>query len=815
MAEDPELHPKEDTGGSTVAGLLDLGFLTHSTEDDVSLAADGVGERAGDFIDRYRLLNRVGEGGFGFVWRVEQTQPFHRELALKLVKPGMDSREIIARFQSERQALALMDHPNIAAVLDAGTTSNGRPYFVMELVKGSAITDYCDEHKLGLRERLELFIPVCQAVQHAHQKAILHRDLKPSNLLVTEVEGRPVPKVIDFGIAKALGAEDENSSESDSVLRTRMGMVVGTPRYMSPEQAGSMPDVDTRSDVYALGVVLCELLTSCTPFPAEAGPLPEVLRQIRDAEPVRPSALVQEETSASVKAAANRGLEPARLARALKGDLDWIVLKALEKDRSRRYATPLALADDLQRHLDQQPVTAAAPTWHYQLGKFARRHRGALVSTSLVAVALIGGTIVSLWQAAQAEKSRAEAEANYHRAREAVDLFLSRVTSNPRMRDADFQDLQLSLLGSALPYFEEMSRQGEGDARLLTDKAWAYSRIAHIYRFQADFAKADENYRKAIAIGETVVAGEPQNSKRRQDLASWLNSLGVSLEASGKPEEACKCYDRALELFRSVIAEDPGIYEAVSGLSIALTNRGVARTYMGRHNEAGADFEEAKGFMEKLVAARPSVAEHQQQLATCLTRLADYYTGQSQLTRAEVAFRRADELIEKVCLSYPSDRDYRRNQAAVLQGLGECLCLQGKAVEGIAKLRRSVAVQQSLRNDFPNTVSHREQLAYRLSTLGDQLVMAGRRQEAVPVWHTMRAEQERLVKDFPGNASYSQGLALTLFKLAEASKEKGDLPQAVEFSKLAVAIAPNPKYQAFLRGLGTAPPEPAKVAASG
>lgn len=369
-------------------------------------------ERSGDFIDRYRLITELGEGGFGIVWRAEQSEPIHREVALKVIKPGMDSREIIARFEAERQTLALMDHPNIAGVLDAGTTDKGRLYFVMELVKGMPITAYCDENQLTIRQRLELFIPVCHAVQHAHQKAILHRDLKPSNILVTEVDGKPVPKVIDFGIAKALHATSEPALHA-TLVQTLAGMIVGTPQYMSPEQAGSMPDVDTRSDIYTLGVILYELLVGETPLSREQvkkAALDEVLRLVREGEPRRPSLRFIPATALARSTAEMRHTEPKRLSHALRGDLDWILLKALEKDRTRRYDTANAFAQDLRSYLQDEPVSAAAPTWRYQLTKFARRNRVALSSGIIVAFALVSATVVSISQATIARRSSAEAK---------------------------------------------------------------------------------------------------------------------------------------------------------------------------------------------------------------------------------------------------------------------------------------------------------------------------------------------------------------------------------------------------------------------
>lgn len=370
---------------------------------------EGPLERPGSVIGRYKLLEEIGRGGFGVVYMAEQVEPVRRQVALKIIKAGMDTREVIARFEVERQALALMDHPNIARVLDAGATEAGRPYFVMELVRGIPITDYCDKENLSGSERLRLFVKVCHAVQHAHQKGIIHRDLKPSNVLVAVHDGEPVPKVIDFGVAKAVGAR-----LTEKTLFTGFHEMIGTPAYMSPEQAElSGLDIDTRSDIYSLGVLLYELLTGAPPFDLDTirqAALDEVRRMIREDEPPKPSTRIRALGEKLPDVARRRHVDPAALIRLVRGDLDWIVMKALEKDRRRRYDTPDALADDVARHLNNEPVTAAAPSTAYTLRKFVRRHRTGIAFSAALVALLLAGTAVSTWQAVRATRAeRAQA----------------------------------------------------------------------------------------------------------------------------------------------------------------------------------------------------------------------------------------------------------------------------------------------------------------------------------------------------------------------------------------------------------------------
>jgi WD40 repeat protein/serine/threonine protein kinase len=451
-----------------------------------------VTERPGTVIGPYKLLEQIGEGGFGVVFLAEQTQPVRRKVALKVLKPGMDTRQVVARFEAERQALAIMDHPNIAKVLDGGATPSGRPYFVMELVKGTPITEFCDQNHLAPRQRLELFVPVCHAVQHAHQKGIIHRDLKPSNVLVSRHDTTPVVKVIDFGVAKALG-----QTLTDKTVFTGFAQMIGTPQYMSPEQAGmSDLDVDTRSDVYSLGVLLYELLTGTTPFTRERfrrAAYDEIRRIIREEEPPKPSTRLSESKDALPSIAAQRQTEPARLTRLVRGELDWIVMKCLEKDRDRRYETANGLAMDLQRYLADEPVLACPPSAAYRLRKFARRNRKLLATTASFLALLVAAVAVSTWLAVWAlaaerdsrvaeanAKRNAEDEAKAHREADAqaaaVRNQICRFAVANGMRLASDRDPFAAMLWFAEPLIHDPdNRQEEEVARQRLAAHWRYT----------------------------------------------------------------------------------------------------------------------------------------------------------------------------------------------------------------------------------------------------------------------------------------------------------------------------------------------------
>jgi tetratricopeptide (TPR) repeat protein/tRNA A-37 threonylcarbamoyl transferase component Bud32 len=544
----------------------------------------GLSNPAGTVIGRYKLLEPIGEGGYGTVFMAEQTSPVQRRVALKIIKAGMDTRQVIARFEAERQALALMDHPNIAKVFDAGMTDAGRPYFVMELVKGVSIVKYCDEHHLPPRARLELFVQVCQAVQHAHQKGIIHRDLKPSNVLVALYDGKPVPKVIDFGIAKATGQK-----LTDATMFTGFGDVIGTLEYMSPEQAEmNQLDVDTRSDIYSLGVLLYELLTGSTPLEnkrIKQTALMEVLRFIREEEPPSPSTrLSASQQLPSI--ASNRGLEPKKLSGIVHGELDWIVMKALEKDRARRYETANGFASDVQRYLDDEAVHACPPSATYRFRKFARRNKAALLTVVALMVALVGGTTVSTWQAVRATRAtRAEqaalkiAKANEQAARESAKradaertraegafykarLAVNDVIVNAAIGRGKWSDMPVEyrkiITADALKYYESLIQMNGADPAVRYETGVALGNIGLMHWRFGEHDQAEKLYRRAAGVLDALVHDVPRPAEYRQQCAYRHFELGSTLRRLHRTDEAEKHFRIAIAHYETLRAETPG-----------------------------------------------------------------------------------------------------------------------------------------------------------------------------------------------------------------------------------------------------------------
>jgi serine/threonine protein kinase len=641
-----------------------------------------VSERPGAVIGPYKLLEQIGEGGFGVVFMAEQTRPMRRKVALKVLKPGMDTKQVVARFEAERQALALMEHPNIARVLDAGETASGRPYFVMELVRGYPVTQFCDENNLSIPERLRLFMAVCQAVQHAHQKGIIHRDLKPSNILVTLHDGVPVVKVIDFGIAKALGQQ-----LTDKTLFTNFAQFVGTPLYMSPEQAEmSGIDVDTRSDIYSLAVLLYELLTGTTPFDRDrlrTAAYDEIRRIIREEEPARPSKRLSTLGPTLTLVSARRKSDPQRLSRLCRGELDWIVMKALEKDRNRRYETAGAFAADVQRYLHSEPVLACPPSATYKFRKYARKHRKAFAAVAGLVALLVAGATVSVWQAVRAVRERDRADENFRLAHDAVDRYFTKVSESPALQD--LRDLRKDLLLQTREFYERFVRAQPEQVALQADLARACGNLAEIYRLEGRPQESESSFRRAADLYEKLVREFPEEEAYRFPLVTQYQGLSSLYQDTGHPEKAEQPLLSAAAIAEKLAKLHPDNVDYIILLASSYSRR--ARWENNRGNAAGILAWDEKGIdtLRPILVQQPRHPKARREYldlsigrAVALAQLGHYaraardaeeIAAQDDLTRVDVynvacVYSRCAEAAGKDAARTPAARADLREQCA-------------------------------------------------------------------------------------------------------------------------------------------------------
>jgi eukaryotic-like serine/threonine-protein kinase len=526
------------------------------------LSTGGPGGAAAGQIGPYRLLKLLGEGGMGEVWLAEQRQPIHRTVALKLIKAGMDTKTVVARFASERQALALMDHTNIARVFEADSTAEGRPYFVMEYVPGLPITEYCDKHKLTVKERLELFMQVCDGVQHAHQKAIIHRDLKPSNVLVVEHDGKPVPKIIDFGLAKAMGQR-----LTDQTMFTEIGAMIGTPEYMSPEQADQNElNIDTRTDVYSLGVILYQLLVGVLPLDAKqlrAAGLEAVLRTIREQEPAKPSVRVRTMGPASQLSAENRRETPQHFALHLQGELDWIAMKALEKDRNRRYGSPSDLSADIQRHLQNEPVVAHPPSPGYLAAKYFRRHTFGVLTAAAAALLLIAFAVAMGIQARRIAKARDRANRQAEAAQRVADFMTGMFkVSDPSVARGNSITAREILDKASSQIDSGLAKDPETQAQLMAV-------MGEVYESLGLYSQAQPLVEKSLDIRRRVYGPANRETLQSANEAAWI------LQDEGRYAEAEKLERDTLETARQALGpDDPVTLTSMRELGAALLREG-------------------------------------------------------------------------------------------------------------------------------------------------------------------------------------------------------------------------------------------------
>jgi serine/threonine protein kinase len=686
---------------------------------------------------KYKLVEEIGEGGMGSVFMAQQTEPVKRAVAVKVIKAGMDSSAMLARFEAERQAIAMMDHPNIAKVLDAGTTDGGRPFFVMELVKGKPITSFCDERKLTPKQRLELFVSVCQAIQHAHQKGIIHRDLKPSNVLVALYDDRPVAKIIDFGVAKAAG-----QALTDKTLMTGFGAMVGTPEYMSPEQANlNNLDIDTRSDVYSLGVLLYELLTGTTPVDRKSlgkAAMLEILRIVREVEPPKPSAKLSTiDTLPSV--AANRGTEPAKLSKLMKGELDWVVLKALEKDRARRYESSNGLARDIQRYLADEVVEARPPSPGYRLKKYVKRNKGPVVAASLLLSALLAGMAGTTWgllqarQSAEAERlanDEAQAKKTLAEANEAKAIAAAgrerqaKSDADDKRREAEanlaFATKANAILGSV---FEGLDPKAD------------YATVAELRNSLRD------NLNKAVAELEGSSIGEPL------DVAAMQVTLGASLVGLGEASLAVEVFQKALATRKAKLGPDhPDTLASMDNLACAYLTSGQLAAAVPL-------------FEETLVKRKARLGSDHSDTLGSMNNLAEAYEVNGQLGKAMPLFEETLEKSKaKLGLDHPDTLDSMHNLAAAYWRNGELAKAVPLHEETLEKRKARLG------HDHPHTL---------LSMIGLAVAYhdSGQLAKAVPLYEeTLVKRKAKLGPDHPDTLISMNNLALAYADIGKLAK---------------------------------------------
>lgn len=771
-------------------------------------------DRPGAVIGAYKLLEEIGEGGFGVVFMAEQTAPVRRKVALKILKPGMDSRQVVARFEAERQALAIMDHPNIAKVFDGGMTGipepaaqamgaplalasgSGRPYFVMELVKGVPITEYCDQNHLTPRQRLGLFIPICQAVQHAHQKGIIHRDLKPSNILVTVHDTTPVPKVIDFGVAKALGQE-----LTEKTMFTGFAQMLGTPLYMSPEQAGqSGLDIDTRSDIYSLGVLLYELLTGTTPFDKDRfkkAAFDEIRRIIREEEPPKPSTRLSDSKDSLPSISAQRHTEPAKLTKLVRGELDWIVMKALEKDRNRRYESANAFAADVQRYLADETVQACPPSAWYRFRKFARRNKGALAAAAagvLLVLLVIVGLAVNNWlvtrekQQKEAALERAvqekeRADQNLARARQAVKEYLLKTSDSPLLKTGDFQKLRQELLETSLPFYVDFVRQSHDDPELEAERGHAYEDLGFVRRELGNLDQSSAEFEQAEAIFRRLAATFPDRPIYQRRVADALISRGDNGIDLGRIDRAEQLYRQALDLLEPLAAEQKDAEYRVS-LARVTNSLGLLLKESSRLRDAEKMIRRSITLREKLVEEQPQTLERRGQLAQSWVNLGALLYSQRQADDAAKAFQQAIDLLdpgalEKLGAGSPASVKYQQIRSHAFNNLGVIHRAAKRYDEAEKASRAAVAIKEELADQFPSVPQYRQELARSLNNLGIVLASAKRPKDAQTAYERAISISERLSADATAVPLYAVELAGTYTNLGRLVGDSGRLEESL------------------------------------